>query len=72
MRLERRNRRTLLVGLGAFDDGLDEVFLLAPCLIVTPPQRPLVFTLEAQVAAGFAFGSPLVALLSAESAGKAA
>ena len=72
MRLERRSGCTLLVGLGAFDDRLDEVFLLAPCLIVAPPQRSLVFAIEAKVSAGFALSPAFVALLPPKSARKAA
>ena len=44
--------RTLLVELCAFDDILDDFFLVSPLFIVAPPHWSLVFALETEVFAG--------------------
>lgn len=58
----------LLVQLGALDDVLDDFLLGSPLLVVAPPNRPLVFTLEAQVFACTARVLALVALLASQTA----
>ena len=54
----------LLGQLCPSDDSLDDLLLLPSLLVVTPPHRPLVFTLETKVLARLARRLALVTLLS--------
>lgn len=60
--------RLLLSKLLALDDGLDLFLLVTASIIVTPPDRSLVFADEAEMFAGAAETLVLIALLSSESA----
>jgi hypothetical protein len=61
----------LLGRLGPLDDGLDELLLFPARFVVTPPLRPLVLAVEAQMSACPTFRFALITLLPSQPAGKA-
>ena len=58
--------QTLLIGLSPLNDGLDVFLLLSSSLVVAPPVRSLVFTVETEVTTGFTFRLSLITLLTSK------